>query len=324
MVGRDLGRAAAIAHNQRRQHERGELGGRRRAGSAGRIRAGGRIAIQTHRAQQHVDGNPERIDEAPDRRPVAVLVPRPAPHAVIDRDRHLVLVGRARLNRGGLDDANLARRRARRVDVRLPDLRRPLAEREVIGGRIRRVVAEDVAQPHARLVLRDVQVAVDLEALPGVAIDHRRHHVSVAVRVRDDHRRRESAERAGAEDAERVGVGRFIAVSHHQRVGHERKERIAAAVAPDLRQRQAPDRVRDDRRRGDGVAAEAEEAGGIVLDDDALRVGLLPAEVGSHAVHLAAVRRFEVVVAARGIAARRRHRRGAAPLVAHGQFTPSL
>ena len=244
---------------------------------------------------------------------VAVLVPGPAPHPVVDGDGHLVLVRGARLNRGGLDDANLARRRARRVDIRLPDLRRPLAEREVVAARVRRVAAGDVAQPHARLVFRDVQVAVDRQSLPEVAIDHRSHHVFVAIRVRDDSRRGESTERSGAQDTERVGVARFIAVIHHHRAGHERVKRIAARVAPDLRQRQAPDRIRDDRSRRDGVAAEAEEAGGVVLDDDALRVGLLPAEIGSHAMHLATVRRFEVIVAARGIAAGRRHRRGAAP-----------
>ena len=38
---------------------------------------------------------------------------------------------------------------------------------------------------------------------------------------------------------------------------------------------------------------------------------LVPAEVWRHAVHLAAVRRFEVVVAGRGIAASRCHRRAA-------------
>ena len=46
----------------------------------------------------------------------------------------------------------------------------------------------------------------------------------------------------------------------------------------------------------------------------ALRVGLVPTEIGSHAVDLASVRRFEVIVAACGIATRRRHRSGAATL----------
>jgi hypothetical protein len=114
---------------------------------------------------------------------------------------------------------------------------------------------------------------------------------------------------------ERVGVARFIAVIHHLRSHYERIERIAARVAPDLGNCQIPDRIRDDRSRRDGVATEAEKAGGVILDNDALGIGLLPAEVRSHAVHLATVRRFEiVVVAARGIATRGRYGRGAPSL----------
>ena len=225
------------------------------------------------------------------------MVPGPAPHPEIDGDLHLVLVGGAGLDRGGFDDADLARRRARRIDVRLPHLRRPLAEREIVAARVRGVVARDVSQPHARLVFRDVQVAVDLETLPEVAVDHGRHHVPIAVRVLHDHRRREPAQRPGAEDAQRVGVSGLIAVIHHQRCGQEGEQRVAARVAPDLRQRQAPNRVRNDRRGGDRVAAEAQEPGGVVLDDHALRVGLVPAEVAGHAVRLAAVGGFQVVIA---------------------------
>jgi len=91
-----------------RQYERSELRGRRWPRPADGIRSSGGITVQAERAQQHVDGNPKRIDESLDRRPVAVLVPSPAPHPVVDRDRHLVLVGSARLDGGRLDDANFA------------------------------------------------------------------------------------------------------------------------------------------------------------------------------------------------------------------------
>ena len=118
-----------------------------------------------------------------DRRAVAVLVPHQAGQPVVERDRHLVLVRRARLDGARLRDAELAERDAGRVVVGFPDLRRALAEREVVGRWVGRIVAQHLPKPHARLVLRDVQIAVDLEALPGVAVDHRRHHVAVAVGV---------------------------------------------------------------------------------------------------------------------------------------------
>jgi hypothetical protein len=44
--------------------------------------------------------------------------------------------------------------------------------------------------------------------------------------------------RPGSGDAERVGVAGFIAVVHHHRGSEVSEERIAAAVAPDLRERQ--------------------------------------------------------------------------------------
>src|SRR6185312_9721 len=145
-------------------------------------------------------------------------------------------------------------------------------------------------------------------------IDHRSYDVPISVGVRDDHRGRESAERSGAKNTERVRIARFVAVVQHQRGCKESKKRVATAVAPDLGQRKAPDRVRDDRGCRDGVAAEAEKARGIVLDDDALRVGLVATEVWRHAMYLATVRRFEVIVATRGVAARRGHRCGASAL----------
>src|SRR5208283_1257985 len=56
------------------------------------------------------------------------------------------------------------------------------------------------------------------------------------------------------------------------------------------------------------------EAGGVVLDDHALRVGLLAAEVRRHPVYLTTVRRFEVIVATGRVASGRRDRRRARPL----------
>jgi len=103
--------------------------------------------------------------------PVRVpLCPRPAHNPVIDRNRHLMLVRSARLNRGRLDDANLARGGPGSVHVRFPNLRAAGNEREVIEGGIYRIVARNLARRANGRILDHVKVAIDLEALRCVAI----------------------------------------------------------------------------------------------------------------------------------------------------------
>ena len=125
--------------------------------------------------------------------PGTAVVPCPAPHPVIDRDRHLVLVGSARLNGGRFDDANLARRRARGIDVRFPNLGAAGAKRKIVRTRIHRIIAKNQARRTDGRVLDHVQVAINLEALRSEAVYHGRDHEAVAVCVGDDVHAAESA-----------------------------------------------------------------------------------------------------------------------------------
>ena len=156
----------------------------------------GNWTAQAHGAQEHVHGDPERIDEPLHSRSVAVLVPHPTREAVIDRHCHLVLVGSAWLDGGRFNNADFAGRNARRIVIRLVNLGRALAKRKHIRGRVRRIVADDLAEPHAGLVLGDVEIAVHHEALPRIAVEHRGHDIAETVRIGDHGRSGEPSERA--------------------------------------------------------------------------------------------------------------------------------
>jgi len=101
---------------------------------------------------------------------------------------------------------------ARGEDIWLPPPGESLARARRVCVWVRRVIPLNLAQPNAGLILRDVQVCIDLETLPEISIKHRPHHEAEAIGVLRNLRRAETPNRPGSENPQCIRVSRLVAV----------------------------------------------------------------------------------------------------------------